>query len=383
MSDTPTGKPPKSEAETPPVEKRTQDQRNELLYQTARLDAAKQRAAADAAEVPKNALLEALSRIPASTLVTDPKTTVQTGATDAEATLLSAREVERAADLIAEAVKAKCNPLGPVVVWSGARKLSIAGWIDFKTQAEAIKRVFDATIGHDNHNASKSYATDVKSSDGSRSMPKLGAAVAADVVDAAVALVTKVGSYFFTEYTLSSATVTGIEDDLLATCLAGRFDDAYCPSSFPGLQALADVQTLLNEMADRDAAVDLRKTGADEESKKACEAAQTAYRTLLGKISVEGDGALAIVRIAEEKLLADLLERKSCMVLLVKRHTAAGGNYTKKNLWTSILGFPPVYVMGSTVASWLALDGQTGRVIGSGQVALHSGYHRLDKIESA
>lgn len=80
----------------------------------------------------------------------------------------------------------------------------------------------------------------------------------------------------------------------------------------------------------------------------------------------------------DEKLISDRLEAGD-HALFVHVNAAAGGYYTKKNLWT-FLGSMPFYVMGGAIVSYLEFDGKSGEVIHAGQFTIHSGHDKVSKV---
>ena len=83
--------------------------------------------------------------------------------------------------------------------------------------------------------------------------------------------------------------------------------------------------------------------------------------------------------VADEKTLADALAN-GAIALFVHVNIAAGGYYTKKNLWT-FFGGMPFYVSGGAVVSYTAIDGKTGKVGSAGQFQLFNGYRKMSKVE--
>ena len=371
-----------------------------------RAEIAKERAVAEQAEA-KVGWRGALAGLPANTLVTDAKTTVGTGGGNAEATLLTAEAVARAAMRIGAALNGKREKNGPVLILSGQQKLSVARWRAFEADAKlvqealekadaarkAAKKVSKAAVPQP-HLALRGIQAEIPGMQTPGDTRALAAAVlgagaviggltqaAAPLLGAAAEVAAKIGSYLLTEYSIFGATVSGVEDGLLAMNVAGTIPNAYCPGIWMGVSSLGPVSDIMKPLIELRIEAAKHEATATGDVKAAYVDAIAAYDKLVANLAKQdGDGVPAAVQIADEKRIADLLAEDESIVLFVKLNSSAGGYYTKKNLWTSIIGRMPLYVMGSAVVTWLALDGKKGTVIGSGQVALHSGYRLLDKI---
>ncbi len=70
---------------------------------------------------------------------------------------------------------------------------------------------------------------------------------------------------------------------------------------------------------------------------------------------------------------------ESSLLLIVKVDKAGGSSFIAKNLWTSF-GAIPLYVMGGVIASYTLFQGNTGTVLASGTVPVHSGFWKVNKI---
>jgi hypothetical protein len=108
--------------------------------------------------------------------------------------------------------------------------------------------------------------------------------------------------------------------------------------------------------------------------------AQKRFDDLLVSLAmVDKDGVPQVALIIDQKTLAEALAA-GAYALFVRLNSSAGGYYTKKNLWT-FFGDMPFFVSGGAIASYLAVDGASGSVKAAGQFQVHSGYHKLHKVE--
>ncbi len=74
------------------------------------------------------------------------------------------------------------------------------------------------------------------------------------------------------------------------------------------------------------------------------------------------------------------LQEDKVGLVIIELHKVTGTGYTKKNLWSS-LGCNPFYVMGGAVASYMMLNGKTGKVLSSSLLPTHGGYHSVSDVE--
>jgi hypothetical protein len=94
--------------------------------------------------------------------------------------------------------------------------------------------------------------------------------------------------------------------------------------------------------------------------------------------TADDKGNSPIATIARQSAIKWKLDADGVLVI-VELHKVAGTGYTKKNLWSS-LGANPFFVMGGAVASYVALDGKTGRVLDAQMLPVHGGYHSVSDI---
>ncbi len=100
------------------------------------------------------------------------------------------------------------------------------------------------------------------------------------------------------------------------------------------------------------------------------------FDTFLSKL-VSQDAELTTL-VSELEVWNTLMEQSS-LLLIVKVDKAGGSNYIAKNLWTSF-GAIPLYVMGGVIVSYTLFQGNTGSVLASGTVPVHSGFWKVNKI---
>jgi hypothetical protein len=344
--------------------------------------------------------------------------TVGTGASNAEATLLAAKVANDAAAKIAAAITKKLDAAGataPILVVAGTQKLSLGHWYRFKIGldiagaafARATKMLDDARHARPKsaaHPESK-IVTDVSF---------LGAVPTATAIGTALDLASKLGSYFQTDYAAAAATVTGVDDDLLAASVAGQLPNAYFPARWAGLSSRSEdpflglLKPLLDESTKAPGELNEAQTaskwlkdeaGSETNAQKkaqlnnvaamfdrAADAFTAALKNADALIATlaapDKDGIPAAMQIADEKTILEKLRIDGACILHVKLNNATGANYTKKNLWT-FFGDMPFYVMGGVVVSYTLLEAASGLVVASGQMPLHGGYMSVDDVASA
>jgi hypothetical protein len=112
----------------------------------------------------------------------------------------------------------------------------------------------------------------------------------------------------------------------------------------------------------------------------AWKAAMGLYDSFLSKlIAADAKGAVPLVSVIQEEIIADLLLNEN-FLLLVKLHASGGAYYTKKSIWT-LLGRMPFYHMGGIVASFVLFDGKAGTVLASGVVPIHGGFVKANVLQ--
>lgn len=329
--------------------------------------------------------------------------TVNTGAGNAEATLLAARAVKDAAVEIGKKVK-KANEAGrDIVLFTGSQSPDLSHWRTFRNTLRI------ASDGFDRASAAKAQADaaakQVQVPPKAAGNEMVGAAITG--IGAGLDALSKIGSFFQSNYTLAGATVSNIDDDLLVVSVAGEISNAFFPNRWTpigGEEIAALVQPLAATR--QDAATTLKDVvqpqsqkykGAAEKETNASEkiklqavassydravdsytAALKAYDDMITSLVTDKGGVALAVLVANEKWISDKMA-SGALGLIVRVHSAAGANYTKKNLWT-FFGGMPFYVMGGTVCSYVLINGADGRVLSAGQFTLHSGYYKVNDV---
>lgn len=334
--------------------------------------------------------------------------TVTPGAGNGEASLLAASAVQTAAHRIVKALAESGLPTDRrYILFAGLQRPAFGNWRAFEVQLNVVDSSFDRA---DQAKAAADQAA-ANQAAASVSPPKHGAGPVESVtaVGAAFDVLSKLGSYFQSNYAIGPATITGSDDDLLAVSVAGGLTDAWYPGRWAPPTGAATIWTLMQGIAaQRDSSnPDLATVKAnadhwtsaseketDAKKKEAMKnvaalytraavlyvAAQKRFDDLLDSLtSVDKDGTPLATKIVDEKFIADELSAGS-YALFVHLNAGVGGYYTKKNLWT-FFGGMPFYVSGGAIASFVAVDGVTGNIKKAGQFAIHSGYLKMNKVE--
>ncbi|HAN90647.1 MAG TPA: hypothetical protein DCQ33_01020 [Nitrospira sp.] len=329
--------------------------------------------------------------------------TVNTGAGNAEATLLAAWAVKEAAGEIGKRIEVANKDKKDIVLFTGSQSPDLSHWRTFRNTLRIVSEGFDRA------SAAKTQADtagkQVQKPPKAAGTESVGAAITG--IGAGLDALSKIGSYFQTNYTFAGATVSNVDDDLLAVSVAGEIPSVFFPNRWTptgGEEIAALVQPLVATR--QDAATSLKDVqnqmqkykGAAEEEKDPSNkakllavassyeravdsytAALKAYDDMITSLVTDKGGVALAVLVANEKWIADKMA-SGALGLIVRVHSAAGANYTKKNLWT-FFGATPFYVMGGTVCSYVMVNGPDGRVLSAGQFPLHSGYYKVNDVE--
>ncbi|WP_189691036.1 hypothetical protein [Pseudorhodoferax aquiterrae] len=129
--------------------------------------------------------------------------------------------------------------------------------------------------------------------------------------------------------------------------------------------------------ADQDLKDGLQKAKSALSTWKAVSESVDAWSKQLTTADDKGNSPIATI--ARQSAIKNKLENNGVLVI-VELHKVAGSGYTKKNLWSS-LGANPFFVMGGAVASYVALEGNTGRVLDAQMLPVHGGYHSVSDIK--
>lgn len=332
--------------------------------------------------------------------------TVNTGAGNAEATLLAAWAVKEAAVEIGKRIaEANKDKKMDIVLFTGNQSPDLSHWRTFRNTLRIVSDGFDRA------SAAKAQADaavkQVQKPPKAASIEMVGGAITG--IGAGLDALSKIGSYFQTNYTFAGATVSNVDDDLLAVSVAGEIPSAFFPNRWiptGGEEIAALVQPLAATRQGaattlKDVQVELQKyKGAAEEEKNdpsnktkllavassyeravdSYTAALKAYDDMITSLVTDKGGVALAVLVANEKWISDKMDN-GALGLIVHVHSAAGANYTKKNLWT-FFGGTPFYVMGGAVCSYVMINGADGRVLSAGQFPLHSGYYKVNDVEA-
>ena len=234
---------------------------------------------------------------------------------------------------------------------------------------------------------------------------------ALSVADEVIGDITKIGSWFQSDYSFGQVTVD-TTSDLYAAAIVKSFQDgrihpsfysathivtAEVPNLIADLTALQTsyTQAVTDQTIATKAALDRRAQAADDKpnSTKLLAAAgrYEAFAASTGKIIDACDAVMTalftetadkpapIVKIAQEREVQRRLSGNPIVLLVTGKPVAA--YYTKKNLWT-FLGGPPLYTMGGANIEYKLFEPGSGLVVAYGVVPEHGGYRSVDKVES-
>lgn len=374
----------------------------------ARLDA--QKAAADSSKALSDsrkasdlaAAQAAIGTVSASGIAGD--VTVKTDAGKGEATLLGALAISKAAAVVVAAVKA-ASP-ARIVIAQGTEQF--ANYRQFLLQHELISRIF--TEADREAKRLEAEADTLGGAGGAGVAPPsipliTGAGVALDAV-------AKLGSYFLSNYEAGGVGLTADAEQLIAA-VAGRLVSSTVTVVLPNRStpALDEFKTAIAAIAQLVEAADsfavqliakatstkaASETEPDATIKKAQQSAVKLYEqaaSILRKAITRAEEFIAALAVADAKgvaLLTKITQEKAYYAELDKANTyvlsldvraAAGGYYTKKNLWTFLAARMPFFVMGGAVVTY-TLVAKDGIVKTTGLVPVHSGYAAVDQVQS-
>ncbi len=334
-----------------------------------------------------------------------------------EATLLAARSVELAAVKVAQAAIAA----NTTVAASGKKSFILLGGAtgpqfgNYRAYQLRVTLV-EAGLNRASTQFQKVEAQRIKlAKPPTRSLTAGTESVAAiTTIGTVIDLAAKLGSYIQSDYKIAGSAVAGVDDDLLVASTAGALlaggHSVWIPAQVlpmdpttgvaddlkttAGLVDTAAANLALAEGYSSDLKAAAEKfPAAQEKDKKAylavaalydssatqTKAAIKAYEDLLAALGAEDkDGAVLVNKIHTEKVTYQKLQAGAALVL-VSVKSSAGGNFSKKNLWT-FMGTMPFYVSGGTVVKYTVHDGKTGAAIAAGQVRLTSDYKKLHEV---
>jgi hypothetical protein len=319
-----------------------------------------------------------------------------------EATLLASRAIKCAAATIAKAIRSELKPEKSVVLMQGAEAPQFANYRQFLLQESLIAQIFTAA---ENEATRLSDEADKLTKPAPAAPPSvLPALSAADVVLNAV---TKLGSYFMSNYEIGGITLTPDGEQLVSAVAnqlvgsatlvlparavpqADDFADMMKTIAAATIQADSHATELSANAEDAKAQAESAPAGVKEKLLRGAELyeqgaavlrkAITKSEEFISALSVaDAKGVAPITKIALEKAICDELKGEEALALVLDVRAMVGGYYTKKNLFT-FLGGMPFYVMGGAVVTYYLVD-KKGKVKKAGLVPVHGGYAPVQEV---
>jgi hypothetical protein len=330
------------------------------------------------------------------------KVDVKTNAGQIEADVLMAQSLSPIATKIIEGIKGKASGK-PIVVFAGTDGQPLARWEMFHFRTARIEEQFGLLAAR-KKNLDDRY-------DGLTN--KIHIAEYSNFVSAVtgitpgLAAVSKVLSYFASDYEVGGITVA-TDDTLLVAAIASQPDglQLYLPSRLMKVGAGDEIYAIVARLDEssqlaqtwvaggKKRSADLNELAKkDKERADALTALAKDYDVFVddcGKVIASRDALMATLAstddknpmpfsaVVQEKAISDAMGPDG-FGLFVHMHSAAGGDFTKKNLWT-YLGGMPFYVSGGAVASYFLIGRADGRVAAGGVVAFECGYRKATEV---
>jgi hypothetical protein len=334
-------------------------------------------------------------------------TDVKTDAGKGEAVLLAARALQTAAASVAEAIKNAVKNKRVVLMQSTAVP-DFANYRQFLLGQALMDRGFRAA-----EREAEQLSEEADRLGGLRAPAATEAAAVPLAVTAGVVLdaVTKLGSYFLSNYEIGGVGLTpdaeqlvsAIANRLLAQQVVLVLPARRVPQAGEFSATVAGIERSIAEAGDKAAELgtkgDVSKKQSESEQDRAkkeklenaaklYEQAAVVLRKAIGKAEefiaalgvADAKGVALITKIAQEKALHDELKRENAMALVLDVRAMAGGYYTKKNLWT-LFGSMPFYAMGGAVVTYCLINAN-GEVAAAGLVPVHSGYAAVHDVQA-
>lgn len=386
------------------------------LAATAKAEAEARKAAFDAAtaaSVSEKAAIEARTAAGLAKIGTVTGQTATTGAVTmgtygpkAEALLLVTRSTRMAAAEIAPllAPVLKANAARTVLILTGTNELATADAIRFDLQlrgvTESLKRARADFARADNADQPRVTGKVVANPGGVRFAPLPAAGAIIDGL-------AKLGSYFQSDYTFGAVDVgqtPGLVANALVNALRNSANNVSNRIVIPSNIVASDIQPLmaaldpaqtqyLDAIGEQAFATQRAATLRKIKGEKAVEAAElyeraaataagaiAAYDRLMTALLADpGEGKEPLsVKIVRQKAIQAKLAANPLILLL--NSEAAAAYYTKKSLWTFLVG-PPLYTMGGVSLTYTLYENNGGAVLAGGTVGKHGGYQTVRKVE--
>lgn len=327
----------------------------------------------------------------------DGSVVVKTDAGKGEATLLASKAIDRAAITVANAISNAVKDKR-VVLMPAAEMTQFANYRQFLLQEALIDRIFEKVTTEAGELAKQADQL-VKQ----LPAPQPAAPPAAPLLTTAgVALeaVTKLGSYFMSNYEIGGIGLTPDVEQLIAA-VANRLLAKSIKLVLPDRRVPepSDFSEIVEQIATKVTAADASASdfsGKSQAAKpKSSDAAKiydeaaamlrkaiTKAEEFISAIGVaDTKGVTLLTKIAHEKAICDELKKQDSLALALDVRAMSGGYYTKKNLWT-FLGSMPFYAMGGAVVTYSLFD-RDGLLNGAGLVPCHGGYAAVNEIPKA
>jgi hypothetical protein len=342
--------------------------------------------------------------------VGNPTVTVGTGAGTGEASLLSARSVGRIGKRIAAEIGDNCAK--GCVIFSGAARPYLSNFRNFQIRQTIVDGLFKRAKG-DTVAADELWnELSVSGGSGIEDHPQVqveAVGVALTGAGAILDAMSKLGSFFKTDYEIANLTLTA-DDELLVASVAHHLPNrTFIPGRWLPTSGSDSVVKLLQQQATGRSESTIRLARAQSRTVLLQEqlkgAANTAAKAKIERVIVDYAQAIASEQLAQtsydqfftslaatdsagiplaakiaDEAIVDAKINDGASILFLKVHSATGGSYSKKNIWT-FLGGMPFFISGGAVASYMLLDNQ-GKVISSNQFQSHGGYLRATKVQA-
>lgn len=323
--------------------------------------------------------------------------TTNDGTAKAEAMLLATKATQAAAADVAVRLKRGLDEYGrgrEVLVLTDMKDLSTADASVFDVQLARFRTV----LGTSERICRTALAAPVRtiSAEGRGGGDRIAPIAAAGAVLDAV---TKLGSYFQSNYTFAGVTIAEPSNLTAGVVVGALREQTNSALVVPANLVASDPSGVIDRLTSLDVVyASLLQCGAEAKSSAgaarasdagaaalldAADAAATkaasAYEAFVSALlSSTGDQPPPLVNIMRQQIIRGHLTRRA-MILLVTSQKA-GQFYTRRNLWT-FLGGPPLYTMGGVSMVFTLVDPETGIVVAAGAVAKHGGYQSVGAVQ--